>query len=740
MRFVEFFGLLRKWVCWLRPPRVVRQPTANGRGGQPDVTPDLTGKGPLPTPDDPMSCDIDEDDSSPELPTGRAEVNDGPSDRASPSVTSGGETETPLPHDIPKPDAPAVPGETPPAVEEGSEQTPPQTKSPTEAGGRRGKSKGGSGTRKPEQEPVLRPELICRRSNDSSSWQVILSVNDERFDEVRLDGQILDLIDGECHIPTLGGQLSLHGKDLARIDLDAPLIFRMKKNWTGDGLRVAGTPKSYLVVIAPADWQRTGSVPREQEACADNAFTAHFFFQDENNAFDDENGFREYGPISRGFGLVGERIFDDSEHGELFVGKIPDLKVSGAILSVRVGEERPDGWKGANFKPEVQSLEEILGERRGRFFIRVYDAESKLRASDQFRYFPSLGGIHVNGEPYTERTVLAPSRSGHRPTEVRIVGVDGKAVHPILTSGSKHVRTRDDGFIVEPHPEGDLMSCALNSGTGSVDIVLNLPRIWWRMIQQGHEPQAGWQDAPFTTTRQEFRENADTDSAIHVRLPRWATTVRVGFDDDLDRRYRAEKTEDRSAALLVVPLSDFADHMQIRRRLMSDTSLNIECGGTRVTLVAVSADPAPEIVSFTSEPTMVNAGQPAALCWTTRNTGSGSILIDPAIGAVEPKGRREVTPLGTTTYTLKLTGFGLEDMIRTVTVTVGPLPRIGDKPTAQVLDEHGRWRSGKGFSLGELCDVGLTKDDAVRLSIRIDQRRRSAHPLNAEALRRWADA
>ena len=87
---------------------------------------------------------------------------------------------------------------------------------------------------------------------------------------------------------------------------------------------------------------------------------------------------------------------------------------------------------------------------------------------------------------------------------------------------------------------------------------------------------------------------------------------------------------------------------------------------------------------------------------------------------VEPEGRREIKPLRTTTYTLKLTDPDLEDMIRTVTVTVGPLPCVGDRPIAQVLDEHGRWRSGKGFSMGR---TGCCRFDEGRCGSPLDSNR-----------------
>ncbi len=44
-------------------------------------------------------------------------------------------------------------------------------------------------------------------------------------------------------------------------------------------------------------------------------------------------------------------------------------------------------------------------------------------------------------------------------------------------------------------------------------------------------------------------------------------------------------------------------------------------------------------------------------------------------------------------------------------------------------------RRGRGFSLGELKEAGFTVEEARRLGIYVDRRRRSVHPWNVEALK-----
>ena len=51
-----------------------------------------------------------------------------------------------------------------------------------------------------------------------------------------------------------------------------------------------------------------------------------------------------------------------------------------------------------------------------------------------------------------------------------------------------------------------------------------------------------------------------------------------------------------------------------------------------------------------------------------------------------------------------------------------------------VRDARGNWRPGKGFSRSELEAAGLSLAEAARLRIRIDKRRRNAHPMNVTTL------
>ena len=62
----------------------------------------------------------------------------------------------------------------------------------------------------------------------------------------------------------------------------------------------------------------------------------------------------------------------------------------------------------------------------------------------------------------------------------------------------------------------------------------------------------------------------------------------------------------------------------------------------------------PRIVSFEARPASVRAGEPVLLIWHIENPSG--VAIEPGIGAVAPRGSRQVTPAATTTYTLSVKG------------------------------------------------------------------------------------
>ena len=639
-----------------------------------------------------------------------------------------------------------------PSTKESSQDAEPRA--PGDFGGRRNSHRN---TRQPspkgdtEAKYTPRPELVCRKRSGTWQWEVLLSANDEcNITSVRHHDQHLNAVGDEYSLASLTGCLSVEYKDRAPDQMPlfdgSPMIFRSGNHWRGDARKVCGIASGHYIVIAPKEWVRRGLTPVEREVCTVAEFMAHFFYIKRDEPSADIGGFDDYDGVltQSGFGLTGESVFDESEDGTLFVGDVPKLHPASNVVWARVGEEGEEsesGWRGANFKPAEESLAAVLSGRQGRFFIRVYDADTKRLDSGEFRYLRDLREIRINGEPYTANTLLAPLSAGHSSAKLQFIGVDGASFHPRSVTGNIHANLQPEGIvIVAPHQEGDRVCCALPVGKSYVDAVVKLPRIWWRMESVDSESDQ-WRDTPLEMTRQQFREFADSDALMRLCIPSRITSINVGFDTDSTRRYQSKKAQDAKDedTTCEIALLDFNDHLQIDQRLYKEALLNANCNEVVVTLVRISADPVPEIISFYSEPTTVKAGETTILRWDTLNAETNSVAICPGIGPVESSGSAEVALSETRTYTLRLTGTGMEDMTKNVTVTVHSHLWTGEEPLPCVR-RGGSYRWGKGFSPGELGAAGLTTADAASLSIPVDRRRRSTHQDNIETIGRLINA
>ena len=598
-----------------------------------------------------------------------------------------------------------------------------------------------SSNAKPQFMP--RPELICRKAPGTWQWEVVLAAGDEcNVAEVRHNGgEPWHLLNGECRLSSYAGSLSIAHEDGKFRELNlfngTPMVFKLSGNWKGDGRKVERISNGHFIVVVPKEWRRTGLTLIEPEECTDRGFLAHYFFRDRGNLVRDGDGFEEYGAVltRSGITLTGNRVFDDSEDGELFVGDVPRLSSFSGAVWARVGEERKDGWQGENFKPAERSLADVLNGRQGRFFIRVYNDDIKLLDSGEFRYLRDLREIRVNGELYSTKTLLTPTSMGHASAELKFVGADDTAIRPILTSDGTHTNVKPDGLIVSPHPENNDISCTLTSNTGRVDIEIKLPRIWWRVERDDGEVDER-HDIPLAMTRQEFRKYAETGAKIRIQLPPRITSIKAGFDEELDRVYRPS----RKGAEIKIPLDNFVDHSQIDQRPYESASFKVQCEDVVLTLIRINADPVPTIISFMSEPIEVAKGEASTLYWVTRNTESDGVAIMPGIGSVKSSGCMVVAPAETTTYTLTLKSSGRSDVAKDLVLTVFSFPPAGERLVAHVKRTGGGWKLGKGFSRAETRAAGLADTDAARRSISIDRRRRSEHQDNIETIRRLIDA
>jgi hypothetical protein len=107
---------------------------------------------------------------------------------------------------------------------------------------------------------------------------------------------------------------------------------------------------------------------------------------------------------------------------------------------------------------------------------------------------------------------------------------------------------------------------------------------------------------------------------------------------------------------------------------------------------------------FEAKPATAKAGQPVQLIWHIENPSG--VSIEPGIGAVTPRGSRQVTPLATTTYTLTVKG----GPTRSLTVTVeGGAPTPVAAADAGVPSTGGipRMADGKPDLSGVYGNAGL---------------------------------
>ena len=647
-----------------------------------------------------------------------------------------------------------APDETVDSNSQSSEESACRDKSdrpPTKQPGKRGLKGGTKLTSRreggPPKDPYTpQPKLTCGRRG--AQWELFLSVPDGcQIDKVQQGTDSLTYDNEECAIQSFGGRLSIlyDGGEHLVLPLceGKPLIFKLGTDWSGIGRHVQQVTHGHFIVIAPNDWVRTGHVPVEPEGCTDEAFLAHYFGRSKGGS-DDVGGFEGQDPLDGiAADLEGRLVTDDSTEGGLFGGETaPSLKNSPGVVWVRVGEEREGGWLGDNFRPE-RKLADVLGERQGRFFVRIYDDQTKLLDSCEFRYIRGLSEIHINDEPYTGRELIAPSSSGHLPARVRFAGTT--MLSPDVASD--HSSVKEGHILVDPHPDADELRCTLRAGGGAVDVRLNLPRIWWRLEHMGCGGilGSGWSARAWNCTRREFADCAERNAILRVRLPRWVKHCHVGFDGEEGRSHKTEwgATGGDPWGYVAVPLSDFIDHSQITQRLTDEVALNVDCGGTRLTPVRVSQDALPKIVSFACEPSTVDVGGSSQLIWEIEDAGGTKVTIHPELGEVNPVGAAKVTPTRDTKYTLRVIATGLDDMDKTVEVTVKPTvppPRAKKMKVAEVQGGHKGLRGGKGFSCGELSAADLMERDLSHSCFRIDKRRRTIHPANVAEIRRVANA
>ena len=514
-----------------------------------------------------------------------------------------------------------------------------------------------------------KPELRCRQPLGSQHWEIFLSVPQEcdiksvHHDETELFAQ-----NGEYRPLTFSGILVIVYDDDTKDEIPlydrTCLIFKLQKDWQGDGRKTSAITQGHFIVFVPIEYTRVGVALVEADKCIDTNYLAHYFFNSQDTQAGTLGGFEEFDVPSTqaGYALCGEVIHDDSEDGGLFVGTIPRLVPAKGIVWARVGEEKTNGWQGENFNPTDKTLKDVLGERHGRFYVRVYNESVRLIDSGEFRYIASLKKIVINGVPYSRKMLVAPTPCGHSPSTLQFIANDGATIGAKLKTATPFVTVGSDGTAkIAPHPNGDETTWVIDG----VDVVIKLPRLWWRIVLPDRDPVC-WGDKPMRLSRDEFRSLSHAN--LEVRVPAFIRDVQAGFKR-LDQKFPVEN--DRSNLRRVsLPIAAFVDYEEIDKPLTGDVGLKIRCGEVEIVLI--------DITSEHQKLTM--------LCSNTSNAVQES-------------------------------------------------PQFTKGLRAHVKCSSGRMRYGRGFSCGELQAAGISKAEAVSMSLTVDMRRRSMHSLNIESLK-----
>ena len=560
-----------------------------------------------------------------------------------------------------------------------------------------GKQKPQSDSNGQESDKPPRERLICRK--EGRRWLVTYKHGSEETDEV------------------------FRNKEL--------LIFKLRRDWEGEGHKVPKMTSGHYIVMAPKDWQREGQPPVEQDFCTDDSFVAHYFYKDADDG--EEVRFKEQSIPQRGstYKLKGKTIYDDSGQGPLFIENAPKLHLQDPqeIKWVRIGEEGGAlrSWgEDIKIKPDNKCLDlaNILDQRQGWFYVRIYDDEG-LTDSGVFRYLQGLREILVDGSPYSNEMFITPSASGYPPTKLQFQ-FDGEISIKNFTP-DQHIKRENGYLLVQPRQSADEVECELKSDSDQVWTRIRIPRVWWQMEQR--RGQEEWRDTPFEMMRWEFKDLASKDGAIRVKLPSNVHTTKAGFDSDLEQQFRLQRQE------IKLSFKDFQYHDQIRQSLDKDAHLNLECRGKTLSLVHVLADPA--IEEFTATPSTTEVGQPVELRWVVRNGEAEDVEVFLSDSKVESRGSKLVTLCETTFFTLKLRVPEMDDKLRQLIVVV---QRVSERRYAKVRRSGGDWRRGKGFSCEEIKTAGLTMDGVAGHFLPIDLRRRTVHNVNIEILKEISNA
>ena len=355
----------------------------------------------------------------------------------------------------------------------------------------------------PLSPPTERASLRCRETGEG--WEIYLAIpQDSAVAKVTHGGDELQVsYETELPLSQFAGDAIVHYQDdIARLALfnaadGKPLFFKMRENWEGEGRLVNNPTQGYVVAIAPLDYadEWDADEPHDPEDCVDENFEARFLFLE---------GAAPGRPAP--MRIKGKTLYDDAEvkdHGKLYVGAPPELRVDPQVTDARIVEEtgvRALNMWGENFNPHRESIASVLDGRDGKFSIRTYH-DGDLQESKPFRYFPALRRITLNGKRHSPSNALLPDkRTGqYREIALRFERDDGDVLHPESVSPAE-VRADDGAVIIPPSPSIQTITCNFPN---RASIALAVPRVWWRLTDE-NGATGEWGGETYEFSRSEF--------------------------------------------------------------------------------------------------------------------------------------------------------------------------------------------------------------------------------------------
>lgn len=480
---------------------------------------------------------------------------------------------------------------------------------PVKAPGKRGEepkkpAEDGNRPAKPPRPQPPQCRFVCYEETDGH-WAIALAVESgQEVQSVWQGDNELSANGGRYILKDIAAEVTVKFKDghspksFQLLKEDQFVVFKMRKNWKGKGQKVNTLfSGDYVVFAHKSCGKRIGKPPIEAEQCRYDDFMAHFFSVSENS---ERDGFENCSlPYSR-FSLKGQRFPDDSDLGELFGNNAPqlaDAEEGREVSWIVVGRE--NGGKVLDkFRPEEKTLAEVLGERSGWFFVRIYNAKVKLLDSFDFRRAKGLKNIFVNNQPLGKVAPIVPTKNEHTKTIVQFEG-DLPVRSADNSDGTCKVTENKNTFAVLPHPDNDRTKWVLGSGEDCVKSEILLPRIWWKFIKEKGK-EGDWRDTPIKMKREEFR--GAKNEKIRIRLPLCIPEIVVGFGDlnssPSKQTFPTKLSKNRKTCEAEFRLDDFYNDQAIEKPLSESVDLCVKLKDSDVgfPIVRILPDPPPPVI------------------------------------------------------------------------------------------------------------------------------------------------